>query len=303
MIAAVVLSACSSSKPGTAGHACYGNGTCNEGLECRKGTCVVSGGDEKPEVVEPSQSGEEAAEDDTEGVEGFIQDWALTQNKSDFDAYSDTYSKDFEGVRRSRGSKDRSFDRAGWLKDRRRMFLKGQRVDVESLKIEPGDKEGVFEVTFEQKWQSRTYADRGQKRLEVRREGSEWKIVREEMLSSKRWKGDGFFKGSVDRTPTDSRNVAVVYSFYDQALGDQARRRAQADSEMLRENGFERATVLAEQEWDNFKRCCHLVVITGAYESGQRAAEDVDALAEKGLRKGYVKRLGSFVDQGVDCGH
>lgn len=292
-----VALACSPAQPGKAGHACYANGTCDEGLSCQEGTCVVKGAAQAPVSEEPEE------EDPQEGLEDFVEAWARAQNTGDFAAYSGAYSGDFRGVRRSRGSQDKTFEREGWLQDRRRMFNKAQKVQVEGLKVAPAEASGVFRATFEQRWQSPTYADRGDKVLELKREAGQWKILREEMLSSEPWAGDGSFKKEADLAPTTSRNVVVVYSFYDQAQGEQARRRAQADVATLRAEGFPLATVLAEQEWDNFTRCCHLVVITGIYSTGAEAAEDVAALKTKGLRKGYVKRVGNFIDQGVDCGH
>jgi hypothetical protein len=47
--------------------------------------------------------------------------WEAAQNAGDFAAYERLYAKRFTGVKRS-GPRTRSFARAGWLEDRKRMF-------------------------------------------------------------------------------------------------------------------------------------------------------------------------------------
>lgn len=60
----MTLSCNSSGDLGTAGNACYGNGTCNAGLECQKGTCIVQNNQPEPKKEEPAA--EKAAEEEPE---------------------------------------------------------------------------------------------------------------------------------------------------------------------------------------------------------------------------------------------
>src|SRR6476646_8105289 len=60
--------------------------------------------------------------------------WLAAQNKGDFAAYEKLYAKKLTGVRRS-GSRTVQLDRAGWMRDRQRMFQKPMKVSASELKV------------------------------------------------------------------------------------------------------------------------------------------------------------------------
>src|SRR5690349_10149110 len=60
--------------------------------------------------------------------------WLKAQNEGDFDTYQIVYAQRFTGVRRS-GPRTVRLDRAGWLKDRKRMFGKPMAVSISGLTI------------------------------------------------------------------------------------------------------------------------------------------------------------------------
>src|SRR5262249_27020631 len=54
-------------------------------------------------------------------VRALVDAWLAAQNRGDFAAYEKLYAQKFTGVRRS-GTRTVSLDRAGWMRDRKRMF-------------------------------------------------------------------------------------------------------------------------------------------------------------------------------------
>ena len=107
--------------------------------------------------------------------------WLAAQNKGDFAGYQKLYATKFTGVRRS-GPRTVSLDRAGWMRDRARMFQKPMTVAAGDVKI--ASTPASARVTFTQEWASGGYQDRGPKQLVVVREGGAARIAREEMLAS-----------------------------------------------------------------------------------------------------------------------
>jgi hypothetical protein len=63
-----------------------------------------------------------------------VDGWLAAQNQGDFAAYEKLYAKKMTGVRRSR-SRAVSLDRAGWMKDRQRMFQKPMKVAASDVRI------------------------------------------------------------------------------------------------------------------------------------------------------------------------
>src|SRR3954452_8030704 len=63
-----------------------------------------------------------------------LERWVQAQNRGDFAAYQALYAPGFSGVRRS-GDKAVELDRAGWMRDRARMFKKKMRVRVDDLGV------------------------------------------------------------------------------------------------------------------------------------------------------------------------
>ena len=58
---------------------------------------------------------------DDDKAKAIVERWLAAQNAGDFAAYEALYAKKFQGTRRS-GNKVVTLDRAGWMRDRKRMF-------------------------------------------------------------------------------------------------------------------------------------------------------------------------------------
>jgi ketosteroid isomerase-like protein len=115
-------------------------------------------------------------------VRRVVDTWLKAQNDGDFAAYSALYAERFTGVRRS-GPRTVKLDRAGWLKDRQRMFAKKMTVTIADLKMNAAPT--TARVTFQQTWASGTYQDVGEKSLVVVKEKGAARIVQEELLASR----------------------------------------------------------------------------------------------------------------------
>jgi ketosteroid isomerase-like protein len=107
--------------------------------------------------------------------------WERAQDDGDYERYAALYGARFTGVRRS-GPRTRSFDRAGWLGDRKRMFAKPMQVDFTVTSTSSAGSSVV--VLGEQHFKSGSYEDRGPKRLVLTREADGYRLAREEMLAS-----------------------------------------------------------------------------------------------------------------------
>jgi hypothetical protein len=121
-----------------------------------------------------------------------VERWRAAQNEGDLAAYEALYATRFEGVKRS-GDRVRYLDRAGWLRDRARMFRRPMEVSVGALEVRATSAGAV--VDFEQRWSSPTYEDVGPKRLVLTEEGGTLRIAREEMLRSTIDAGDATVPG------------------------------------------------------------------------------------------------------------
>ncbi|MCU1279413.1 MAG: hypothetical protein JWM53_2959 [bacterium] len=122
--------------------------------------------------------------------------WLAAQNGGDFAAYEALYAKRFTGVRRS-GARAASLDRAGWMRDRQRMFRQPMKVSISDLALAATP--ASARVTFTQDWESGGYHDRGPKQQVVVRDddggGGKARIAREEMLTSTRTPSAGPIAG------------------------------------------------------------------------------------------------------------
>ena len=113
--------------------------------------------------------------------------WAQAQRENNFKAYSMFYAQSgFTGVKRTKNKKEKKFNRADWLKDRKKMFKPSMAVYVENCRVE-STKKGAVSVHFTQYFRSASgnYADQGKKELVFKKN----KIIREDMLSSSKWDG------------------------------------------------------------------------------------------------------------------
>ena len=107
--------------------------------------------------------------------------WLAAQNAGDFAAYGDLYAAKFEGVKRA-GPRTRRFARDGWMADRKPMFDKKMNVEASDVTAVPSA--GSVRLRFVQRFASGTFQDEGPKEIVVVKDGSGWKIAREEMMRS-----------------------------------------------------------------------------------------------------------------------
>jgi ketosteroid isomerase-like protein len=107
--------------------------------------------------------------------------WLKAQNDGDFAAYQGLYADRFTGVRRS-GQRTVRLNRAGWLRDRQRMFQKKMTVQAEGVRIAASS--GGAVLTFSQTWESGSYRDTGPKRMVLVRGAGGLRISGEELLAS-----------------------------------------------------------------------------------------------------------------------
>ena len=124
----------------------------------------------------------DVAASDSAEARALVDQWLAAQNRGDFAAYSALYATRFTGVRRS-GPRTVRLDRAGWMKERERMFGKKMTVAAENLKLAATP--ALARATFVQKWSSGSYSDAGDKQLVMVRENGALKIAQEELLASR----------------------------------------------------------------------------------------------------------------------
>jgi hypothetical protein len=124
-----------------------------------------------------------AAEDEETQAKALVDRWLKDQNTANFDDYQTLYAQRFFGIRRS-GPREVRFDRAGWMKDRRRMFnpKRPATVAVEDFEFHPSPTGG--EVKFTRRFQQGSYRDVGTKVLLLRREAAGLRIADERLLDS-----------------------------------------------------------------------------------------------------------------------
>jgi hypothetical protein len=108
--------------------------------------------------------------------------WLEVQSGGDFAAYQGLYAAAFIGVRRS-GPRIVTLDRAGWMKDRARMFAKPMTVTATRVLVFASPR--AARIVFTQDWASGTYHDVGTKQLVLRHGPDGFRIQREELFSSR----------------------------------------------------------------------------------------------------------------------
>jgi len=106
--------------------------------------------------------------------------WVAAQNAGQFDDYEKLYAARFTGTKRV-GTREKKFDRAGWIADRKALFQKPFAVSAESPRISLAGSSAVVEFT--QKWANASYRDSGQKQLVLLKD-QELRIASEEMKTS-----------------------------------------------------------------------------------------------------------------------
>lgn len=132
-----------------------------------------------PATPEPAE--EPTSLVDAQDARALIDRWLATQNAGDFEGYSALYASRFYGVKRA-GERTATFDRPGWIADRRGMFQRPMTVEAAEIEIVPAA--GAARVRFIQTWGSGNYRDMGPKQLVLTRTPDGLRIAREEMLAS-----------------------------------------------------------------------------------------------------------------------
>jgi ketosteroid isomerase-like protein len=110
-----------------------------------------------------------------------VDKWLAAQNAGDFAAYEKLFAARFTGIRRS-GPRTVRFNRAGWMKDRARMFNKPMTVAIADIRIRTAGSSAL--VAFTQTFAQGNYKDAGPKQLVIVRDAGAPKIGSERMLRS-----------------------------------------------------------------------------------------------------------------------
>ena len=113
-----------------------------------------------------------------------VEFWVVAQNRGWFEEYQAFYAADFVGLRRS-GSTERTFDRAGWMAYRTRLFKRPMTVAVDEINVSRGEGETLV-VLLRQSFRQGNYEDEGRKRLVLCPSPQGLRIAREEVLESRR---------------------------------------------------------------------------------------------------------------------
>jgi hypothetical protein len=123
------------------------------------------GSDADQEANEPSSPNEEA-------IRAAVQAWAKAWSDQDVERYISSYSEEYKADQKSH---------AAWIKNRSTRLKRPKwiRVDVGPLSLEPSADNEVI-VTFWQIYRASNYQDETQKRLMLREESGQWKIVQEQ---------------------------------------------------------------------------------------------------------------------------
>ncbi len=119
---------------------------------------------------------------DEPGVKALVGAWLAAQNAGDFAAYERLYAPRFTGVKRA-GERETTFDREGWLTDRKSMVARPMSVEAARVDLRVTPRGASAEL--EQTWSSATYRDVGVKRFVIVPTPEGPRIAREEMVSSR----------------------------------------------------------------------------------------------------------------------
>ncbi len=114
-------------------------------------------------------------------MRGLVERWKAAQNRGDFAGYQGLYAARMTGIKRV-GARVFTFDRAGWMADRGRMFKKKMEVAADQVEVSPSGSSAL--VRLQQTFEQGKFQDVGRKELVVVREAGGLRIAREEMLSS-----------------------------------------------------------------------------------------------------------------------
>jgi hypothetical protein len=118
---------------------------------------------------------------DPAAARALVDAWLVAQNAGHLADYEALYAARFAGIKRA-GVRTTSFDRAGWMRDRGRMFRKPMTVVADEIEVEL--RPGMVVVTFTQTFLQGNFRDRGPKELVLVPEAGTLRIAREEMKAS-----------------------------------------------------------------------------------------------------------------------
>ena len=178
MAMALAMGACGSKESSSGEAATKDNAAATAGKAAESKAADIRTGDDTAAKGNKPKSPDSIAETDAQKV---LDDWLAAQNTGDFAAYDKLYAGQFFGVKRV-GANKTTYDRAGWLEDRGRMFKNKMVVEADGVTISTNPRSAV--VHFTQSFSSGKFRDVGPKQLIVIVEGGDLKISREEMLQS-----------------------------------------------------------------------------------------------------------------------
>ncbi len=119
---------------------------------------------------------------ESKAAEALVIRWLVAQNEGNFAAYQALYAQSFTGTKRV-GKQAKTFDRAGWLKDRKAMFKNKMKVTATPLAV---SRDGAALVVIVlQRFEQGSFADVGEKRLVIDLRPAAGPILSEEMLASR----------------------------------------------------------------------------------------------------------------------
>lgn len=119
--------------------------------------------------VVPSPSAEDIAR---QQVASLVDEWVNAWSEKDLDRYLNAYAPEFEPPA--------GLTRAAWEKQRRQRLGKYQKIEIKLSEMVAVAKEDTATVDFVQSFAADSFSETGlHKRLELRRQGDKWKIVKE----------------------------------------------------------------------------------------------------------------------------
>lgn len=137
----------------------------------------------KPAAAAAASTATAVAPETLKAAKDFLASWVAAQNQGNFAAYEAMYAPGFTGTKRV-GKVQKTFDREGWLQDRKSMFRAAMLVEATELVVTGAPPIITLELT--QRWEQGTFADVGTKRLVIDVYRSADPILREDMLSSRK---------------------------------------------------------------------------------------------------------------------
>jgi hypothetical protein len=118
----------------------------------------------------------------------FVNQWAAYQSAINIPAYTNCYSLEFRGVKRTKSGREYTYDYSGWISDRTKMYAKQSYIvlNAENVTLTKYDANTrVAEVNFWQTYKTKKYSDDGQKFIHLKKNADgEIKIVYEELKYS-----------------------------------------------------------------------------------------------------------------------